>query len=67
MLSICSHDANSGSELRLKNLSRKIDSKGVNFSVFFQQSNRELRVINGDKQKINQNISPKTMHIFFSF
>lgn len=52
MLSICSHDANSGSELRLKNLSRKIDSKGVNFSVFIQQSNRELRVINGDKQKI---------------
>lgn len=41
MQGICSHAANNGSELCLKNLSRKIDSKGVNFSVFFQQSNIE--------------------------
>ena len=35
MQGICSHAANDGSGLRLKNLSRKIDGKGLIFRCFF--------------------------------
>ena len=59
MQGICSHAANSRTELHPKNSSRKIDGKGINFPIFFQQSNIESRQhIKATNQKLNQNIFP---------
>ena len=42
--------------------------QGVNFSIFFQQSNIESWEWSiATDQKLNQNTFPKTMHIFFNF